>query len=194
MSEQHQLPANSAAGVAIETAWVRSRAYGHDDHTELVTLIGNWAVARWLNAPPHPYNDTNGRQWIAHVPQEHEAGRPRSFAIALKESDRLFGAVGLDEVAGDSETASLGYWLEQPYWGQKYGREAVAAIIGFGFRALQLGTIQAHTDPGNAASQRVLLACGLKRSGEIDLAKPTRNSGAMRAQVFRMSRQDGPSR
>jgi hypothetical protein len=37
-----------------------------------------------------------------------------------------------------------------------------------GFRVLLLETIRAHTDRANAASQRVLLACGLRRSGAID--------------------------
>jgi ribosomal-protein-alanine N-acetyltransferase len=189
----NQLSAKPASGVVVETERPRLRAYGDDDHAELVTLIGNWEVSRWLTGPPYPHSDANGRQWIAHVRQEHETGGPRSFAIAFKESNRLIGGVGLDEIAGDSGTASLGYWLGQPYWGHGYGREAVAAAVSYGFRVLLLATIRAHTDPGNAASQRVLLASGLKRSGEIDLTEPTRNTGATRAPLFRMSRQDGPS-
>jgi RimJ/RimL family protein N-acetyltransferase len=65
--------------------------------------------------------------------------RPRRFAIALKETDRLIGGVGLDGSTGDgSEEPALGYWLSQPDWGNGYGREAAAAVIDYGFRTLGL--------------------------------------------------------
>jgi RimJ/RimL family protein N-acetyltransferase len=60
-------------------------------------------------------------------------------------------------------------------------------VIDFGFRTLGLATIRAYTDPSNAASQKVLLHCGLKNVGEIELLEPTRN-GARRAPLFRISR------
>ena len=46
---------------------------------------------------------------------------------------------------------------------------------------------RAYTDPGNAASQKVLLHCGLKYVGEIDLLTPTHH-GERRAPLFRISR------
>ena len=73
-------------------------------------------------------------------------GRPRRFAVALRETDRLIGGVGLDGSTGDGcEEPSLGYWLGQPYWRNGYGREAVAAVISHGFRTLGLETIRAYT-------------------------------------------------
>ena len=96
--------------------------------------------------------------------------------------------MGLDGTTGDGgEEPALGYWLGQPYWGNGYAREAAAAVIDYGFRTLGLETIRAYTDPGNAASQRVLLHCGLKRIGEIELLKPTHH-GERRAPLFRISR------
>jgi ribosomal-protein-alanine N-acetyltransferase len=133
---------------------------------------------------------------IARVRQKHEAGRPRAFAVALKESDQLIGG-GIDGInIGGSDAAELGYWLGEPYWGRGYGREAAAAIIEYGFEVLGLETIQAISDPSNAASKKVLLACGLKRAGEFDLIKPTRN-GALRVPcdiAFRDVRNEDGSR
>jgi len=59
----------------------------------------------------------------------------------------------------------------QPYWGNGYAREAAAAVIDYGFQTLGLETIRAYTDPGNAASQKVLLHCGLQNVGEFELLK-----------------------
>jgi [ribosomal protein S5]-alanine N-acetyltransferase len=177
------------AGVSIETVRLRLRALRDDDLADLVALIGNWEVVRWVSSVPHPYTEADGRNWIAVVRKDHATGRPRRFAIALKETDRLIGGVGLDGTAGDdSEEPALGYWLGQSYWGNGYGREAVAAVIAHGFRTLGLETIRAYTDPNNLASQKVLLRCGLKNIGEIELTKPTR-LGARRAPLFHIPRQ-----
>jgi RimJ/RimL family protein N-acetyltransferase len=106
----------------------------------------------------------------------------------LKETDRLIGGVGLDGSTGDaSDEPSLGYWLAQSHWGNGYAREAVAAVVDYGFSTLGLTTIRAYTDPGNTVSQKVLLHCGLKKVGEIKLLKPTRH-GARQAPLFRTSR------
>jgi RimJ/RimL family protein N-acetyltransferase len=97
------------------------------------------------------------------VQQDQTTGGPWRFAVALKETDRLIGGAGLDGSTGDeSEEHALGYWLGQPYWGNGYGREAIAAIIDYGYRTLGIETIRAYTDPSNAPSQRVLLHCGVK--------------------------------
>jgi RimJ/RimL family protein N-acetyltransferase len=175
-------------GLVLETARLRLRSYRVDDLADLVALAGNWEIARWVGTIPHPYTETDGRDWIAKVQKNHATGRPRRFAIALKKTDRLIGGVGLDGSTGDgSEEPALGYWLGQPYWGNGYAREAAVAIIDYGFRTLGLETIRAYTDPDNAASQKVLLVSGLKRIGEIELLKPT-HRGERRAPLFRISR------
>ena len=171
----------------LETARLRIRCYRDDDLPELVALAGNWEVARWVGTMPHPCAEAAGRDWIARVKADHATGRPRRFAVALKENDRLIGGIGLDGSTGDGSTESaLGYWLGQPYWHNGYAREAVAAIIDYGFQSLGFETIRAYTDPRNARSQKVLLASGLGEVGSIDLTEPTRH-GARRAPLFRIS-------
>ena len=169
------------------------RAYHDDDLPNLVSMAGTWEVASWLSALPFPYTENHGREWIAHVRKAHAAGSPRAFAVALKESGRLIGGAGLDGSSGDgSSEPSLGYWLGLPHRRQGYAREAVGAVVAYGFRTLGLDAIRAVTDPENSASQAVLVACGLRKVGDIDLAAPMRR-GACRAPLFRMSRHDFPA-
>jgi len=176
------------SGIVLETARLRLRSLHDDDLAELVALIGNWEVARWVSSVPYPYSEADGREWIALVRHDHATGRPRRFGIALRDTDRVIGGVGLDGDTGtETDETALGYWLGQPYWGNGYGREAVAAIIDYEFLTLGIETIRAYTDPRNAASQKVLLHCGLRKVGEIELSKPTRH-GARRAPLFRISR------
>jgi len=180
-------PSAGATGVIIETERLRIRAHRDGDLGDLVALAGNWEIARWTAKIPHPYSETDGREWIARVQENHATSRPRGFAIALKITDRLIGGVGLDASTGDgSDEPALGYWVGQPYWGNGYACEATAAVIDYGFRTLGLETIRAYTDPGNTASQKVLLHCGLKNVGEIELLTPTHH-GERRAPLFRIS-------
>jgi len=182
--------AGKTFGVIIETARLRLRPLREDDLADMVKLIDNWEVACWLSAVPHPYTEADAGKSIALVHQDHATSRPLRFAVALKETDRLIGGVGLDGSSDDeSEEPALGYWLGQPHWGHGYGREAIAAVLDYGHRILGIETIRAYTDPSNARSQRVLLHCGLKYAGEIELTKPTRH-GARRAPLFRITRED----
>jgi [ribosomal protein S5]-alanine N-acetyltransferase len=182
----------ASSGVVLETPRLRLRPHRTDDLQRMIDLAGKWEVACWLRNLPHPFSEDDGRGWILHVQRMHAAGRPRAFAIAQKDTDELIGGIGLGNPA--AEEPVLGYWLGQPYWNLGYGREAVAAVVDYGFHTLEAASIAAFTDPDNVASQRVLLACGLNAVGEIDLAEPLRR-GASRVPLFRImkKRPDGGS-
>ena len=154
--------AGKTFGVIIETARLRLRPLREDDLADMVKLIDNWEVACWLSAVPHPYTEADGRKWIALVHQDHATSRPLRFAVALKETDRLIGGVGLDGNTGDeSEELAVGYWLGQPYWGNGYAYEAARTAIDDGFGRLGLGEIVAFTVPANQASRRVMEKLGM---------------------------------
>jgi hypothetical protein len=90
--------AGKTFGVMIETTRLRIRSLRDDDLADLVMLIDNWEVARWTASVPYPYTEADGRTWIALVQQDHATGLPRSFAVALKDTDRLIGSVALTAV------------------------------------------------------------------------------------------------
>ena len=141
------------SSVVIETARLRLRSLRDDDLAELVALIGNWEVARWVSSVPHPYGEADGREWIAVVQQDHANGRPRRFAIALKATDQIIGGVGLDGSTGDeSDEPSLGYWLGQSDWGKgtRAKRSPPSSITGSGPSAWRQS---AHT-PTRATRRR----------------------------------------
>jgi hypothetical protein len=49
-----------AAGVVIETKRLQIRSLRDDDLADLVALINNWEVARWVSSVPHPYSEATG--------------------------------------------------------------------------------------------------------------------------------------
>lgn len=54
----------------------------------------------------------------------------------------------------------LGYALEKGSWGKGYATELVRGALEYAVHQLKQPGIIALTDPGNAASQQVLLKCG----------------------------------
>lgn len=84
--------------------------------------------------------------------------QPYKWAVTLKKSKNLVGSVGLsvDENHQSDLVKSLGYWLDEEYWGKGYISEAVAAVLDFSFRKLHLEVVTADCYPWNKASRKVL--------------------------------------
>lgn len=78
----------------------------------------------------------------------------------------LVGGMTLSNVRrGSAQAASLGYWMGAPYAGRGYMQDAVATLLPVAFGPLRLHRIEAATMLNNAASIRVLEACGFEREG-----------------------------
>ena len=60
----------------------------------------------------------------------------------------------------DDGSVEVGYGIEERYWGQGFATEAVEATVDWAFVQPGVGRVEAETDPGNLASQRVLQKCG----------------------------------
>ena len=61
----------------------------------------------------------------------------------------------------------IGYGILPEYQGQGYASEAVQAAVIRAFQDPMVSAVEAETDPGNTASQRVLQKCGFIPTGTI---------------------------
>ncbi len=102
-------------------------------------------------------------QWAARV-RAQGIGLP--LFLMRRADDQLLGAITLDNIRrGPSQSASIGYWIGQPYARQGYMREAVQALVHHAFSDLDLSRIEAACLPENAASRAVLEKSGFKYEG-----------------------------
>ncbi len=65
----------------------------------------------------------------------------------------------------DNGIAEIGYGILEAYQGQGYTTEAVRAACRWAFGHVEVKSLEAETDAGNAASQRVLQKCGFRPNG-----------------------------
>ena len=63
--------------------------------------------------------------------------------------------------------AEIGYGILEEHRGQGYATEAVRAACRWAFQHEEVKLLEAETDAGNAASQRVLQKCGFRPNGII---------------------------
>ena len=77
----------------------------------------------------------------------------------------------------------IGYGIAEAYQGRGYATEAVKAALRWAFRQPGVTAVEAETEPGNLASQRVLAKCGFVPNGETGEEGPrfTLSAEAVRA-------------
>lgn len=106
------------------------------------------------------------RQRLRHYAREQRDDLGYAFFVFRTVDDVLLGGLTLSNVRrGVSQTATLGYWIGQPYVRRGHMTAAVGAILGHGYEELRLHRIEAACLPGNAGSIGVLESCGFTREG-----------------------------
>ena len=134
------------------------------DASEVQRLAGDKLVAATTLNIPHPYENGMAEEWISTHLKEIEDGKLSNFAITLKNTGQLIGAVGL-HINKRFNRAELGYWVGVPYWNKGYCTEAARAMIKHGLEDLKLHRIFATHFVGNDASGRVMQKTGMKYEG-----------------------------
>jgi [ribosomal protein S5]-alanine N-acetyltransferase len=140
-------------------------AFEAGDAAELQRLASDREIADTTVSIPHPYELDHALAWIGHQRRESVRGRTTNFAVRLLPGSRLIGCAGLRDIDQEHSQAELGFWIGREWWGQKYAREAAAAVIRFGFEHLGLNRIYAHHMARNPAAGQVLLHVGMQREG-----------------------------
>ncbi len=77
----------------------------------------------------------------------------------------IIGICNLFDFHWQCRRAEIGYCMARAFWGGGYMREALTALISYGFGELDLNRIEADVDPRNARSVRSLERLGFVREG-----------------------------
>jgi ribosomal-protein-alanine N-acetyltransferase len=147
----------------LMTARLALRPFEMSDAPDLQRLVGAPEVAYNTLRIPHPYPDGAAEEWISTHQQKFEERTEVVFAIALRETGELAGAIAIHPMPFDK--AEIGYWIGLPYWGRGYATEAVGAIIRYGFEVLSLNRVESNHFLRNPASGRVMEKNGMRYEG-----------------------------
>jgi [ribosomal protein S5]-alanine N-acetyltransferase len=129
------------------------------DASDVMTLAGDWDVARMLADMPFPLTAERAGTWA------RSASEDRSHAITL--DGRMIGGVSVCPIEQDHLTvpAELGFWLGKPWWGRGFAREAAGAAIANHLLTGNGAAVSSSRFSDNPASGRVLEVLGFTATG-----------------------------
>jgi len=86
--------------------------------------------------------------------------------LIRRSDEALLGAITMDNIRrGPAQAATLGYWIGAPFAREGYMKEAIEALVHYGFTQMDLSRIEAACLPENTASRGVLEKSGFKYEG-----------------------------
>lgn len=134
-----------------------------EDAPALFESWSDYEVQKY-NAPVME-NVDEARKAIEHQLQLIEKEEEFYWAITQKDRNIAMGMCGFNYWDLHHRRAAIGYDLARKYWGNGYGREAVHAIIQFGFEKMNLNRVEANTIEDNYGSVNMLQKLGFTLEG-----------------------------
>lgn len=105
------------------------------------------------------------RSRIGRYAEDWRSDQAYNFFI-FSQDDALVGGIGLSNVRrGVSETASLGYWVGEPFARQGFMTAALPLVLDFSFDRVRLHRVEAACLPTNAPSRALLTRIGFQQEG-----------------------------
>jgi RimJ/RimL family protein N-acetyltransferase len=148
----------------METLRLAMREFVPSDFDDLHRLDGDPRVMKYINGG-RPATREETAAAIRRVTRNYRLypGLGAWYTVR-RDTGKFIGWFSL-KYAGRSPDVEIGYRLLPQARGQGFATEGATAMYHYGFDDLDLDRIIGVTDPGNKASQRVLVKAGLSDCG-----------------------------
>ena len=155
------------------------RKWELEDARDLAAAIFNEKVQDNLrDGLPYPYTEQNGVEFISAM---LSADEKETFAFAITVDNRVVGSIGVFRQGNiHRQTAELGYYIAEEYWGRGIMTDAVRQICAYVFDKSDIIRIYAEPFAHNVASCRVLEKARFQYEGTL------RNNAVKKGRVIDM--------
>ena len=144
----------------------RIRKWELSDAKDLAVALSNKKVQDNLrDGLPYPYTEQDGKEFISAM---LSADENETFAFAITVNNMVIGSIGIFRQGNiHRQTAELGYYIAEEYWGKGIMTEAVKQICEYVFANSDIIRIYAEPFAYNIASCRVLEKVGFQYEGTL---------------------------
>ena len=144
----------------------RIRKWELSDAKDLAAALSNRKVQDNLrDGLPYPYTEQDGKEFISAM---LSADENETFAFAITVNNMVIGSIGIFRQGNiHRQTAELGYYIAEEYWGKGIMTEAVKQICEYVFANSDIIRIYAEPFAYNIASCRVLEKVGFQYEGTL---------------------------
>ena len=144
----------------LETERLILRAITPGDRFAIFENYSDPEVATWFFDQSYTQIE-QADQIIQEFINKSTEGTGLAWAILLKAGGEFLGTCSYENFEAKQQ-GEIGFDLAKKHWGHGYMTEAVGAIITYGFAALDLVKIEAHTYSRNFRARRVLERLGFR--------------------------------
>ena len=145
---------------------IQIRKWRLTDAKDLATALSNKKILDNLrDGLPYPYTEQDGRDFISAMLSANE---DETFAFAVTVDEKAIGSIGAFRQGNiHRQTAELGYYIAEEYWGKGIMAEAVKQLCDHVFAHTDIIRIFAEPFARNSASCRVLEKAGFQYEGTL---------------------------
>ena len=114
---------------------------------------------------PYPYSEQDRIDFISSMLSANE---DETFAFAITLDDKVIGSIGVFRQQNiHRQTAEMGYYIAEEYWGKGIMTDAVKQICNYVFKNSDILRIYAEPFAYNTGSCRVLEKAGFQYEGTL---------------------------
>ena len=143
------------------------RKWRLEDAEKLAKTLNNKKIQNNLrDGLPYPYTKKDALEFIQSM-LATDPSKPFAFAI-INDQDEPIGSIGAfrsDNI--HRQSAELGYYLSEDYWGQGIGTKAVKQVTDHIFKETEIIRIFAEPFSTNRGSCRILEKSGFQFEGTL---------------------------
>ena len=142
------------------------RRWELSDARDLATALSNKKIQDNLrDGLPYPYTEQDGKEFISAMLAANEND---TFAFAITVNGKVIGSIGAFRQGNiHRQTAELGYYIAEEYWGKGIMTEAVKQLCDYVFSNTDIIRIYAGPFAYNIGSCRVLEKAGFQYEGTL---------------------------
>jgi RimJ/RimL family protein N-acetyltransferase len=143
---------------------VRLRGPRREDAEALFALFSDPAVMRYWSRPPMTtLGEAQGL--VGEMLDSFEQRSLLNWMVTTRDDDGVIGTCTLFRIDPRHRHAEIGYALRSDHWGRGIAGEAVALVLDWAFRRLDLQRVEADIDPRNDGSRQLLARLGFSSEG-----------------------------
>lgn len=146
----------------LQTARLTLRQVDESDAPEILFLRSDPIMIRYLDRAPM----ASIEEVVDHIRKiraDEAAGECVTWGLVPKGGSRLIGTICIWHIRKQHFRAEVGYLLHPDYHGRGFMQETLAAVLDYGFKTMNLHSVDAIVNPANAASVTLLERHGFVR-------------------------------
>lgn len=132
------------------------------DSKDLYLIRSEDEVMKYMDVPKMESLD-DADKLIKSIEESYKNETGISLGIVEKSSNKFIGYFGFWRIVSEHCRAEIGYALNLNYWNKGYMTETLHTMVRYGFRHINLHSIEANTNPGNLHCIALLEKIGFKK-------------------------------